>query len=224
MVGRRGEGVRLTQSLICITPLSRWVSVFTRTLCLLLLFAHIYSGTLQHGGTNWTPDEIGSASYPDRLDKAKPAWPLNKHLQPLFGLLHELHPWRANNAHTHTSPSRPHAACRCTALHSWGGVCHDKLSLWHVCESGPHRWSVFMHGNVLEPNGQPLFLFPPARMRTQRHWRTSHSHIPNQDERRRCQKMIQAPSPGPVPTNTYKHSILIKILWPLHQHYVVRAV
>lgn len=114
MVGRRGGGVRLTQSLICITPLSRWVSVFTRTLCLLLLFAHIYSGTLQQGGTNWTPDEIGSASYPDRLDKAKPAWPLNKHLQPLFGLLHELHPWRANNARTHF----PKSASRRMPLHS----------------------------------------------------------------------------------------------------------
>lgn len=223
--GMRGEGVRLTQSLICITLLSRWVSVFTKTLCLLLLFAHIYSGTLQQGGTNWTPDEIGSASYTDRLDKVKPAWPLNKHLQPLFGLWAPAWtPSMEGKQCTRTSPSRPHTTCRCAALHSWGGVCHDKLSLWHVCESGPHRWSVFMHRNVLEPNGQPLFLSPPACMRTQRHWHTSHSHIPNQDERRRCQKMIQPPSVGHLPTNTCKHSILIKILWPLHQQCVLRAV
>lgn len=154
-----------------------------------LVFAHIYSGTLQQGGTNWTPDEIGSASYTDRLDKVKPAWPLNKHLQPLFGLwVPAWTPSTEGKQCTHTFPSRHHATCCCAALHSWGGVCHDKLSLWHVCESGPHRWSVFMHRNVLEPNGQPLFLFPPACTRTQRHWRTSHSHNPNQDERRPCQK------------------------------------
>lgn len=194
--------------------LSLWLNVFSRTLCLLLLCAHIYSGTLQQGGTNWTTDEIGSASYTDQLDKAKPAWPLNKHLQLLFGLwAPSWTPSTGGKQCAHTSPSRPHTTCRCTALRSWGGVCHDKLSLWHVCESGPHRWSVFMHRHVLEPNGQPLFLFPPARMRTQRNGRT-HSHIPNLDERRCCQKTDSSTKSCPcADKHTPTHSIIIKILW-----------
>lgn len=143
--------------------LSLWLNVFSRTLCLLLLCAHIYSGTLQQGGTNWTPDEIGSASYTDQLDKAKPAWPLNKHLQLLFGLwAPSWTPSMEGKQCTHTSPSRPHTTCRCTALHSWGGVCHDKLSLWHVCESGPHRWRVYSCiGMCLNPMGSLYFCFLP---------------------------------------------------------------
>lgn len=71
-----------------------------------------------------------------------------------------------------------------------------------------------MHRHVLQPNGQPLFLFPPARMRTQRN-RYTHSRGPNVDERCCCQCADE---------HTQKHSILIKILWPLYQQRRVGAV
>lgn len=168
--------------------MSVWVNVFSQTLLLLLLCTHVYSGALQHGGANWTPDEIGSGSYTDRLVKAKPAWPLNKHLRPLFGL------WAPSCKSTvgrQTMQAHfPTSASHRLPLHSTAQLRRRmprqvKPLTWVWVRTSPVE-SVFMHRHALQPNGQPLFLFPPARMRTQRN-RYTHSRGPNVDERCCCQ-------------------------------------
>lgn len=177
--------VRLTQNLFS-SPcsVSAWVSVFSKTLCLLLLCTHILSGTLQHAAANWTPDEIGSGSYTDRLAKAKAVWPLNKHLRPLFGLsapsCKSVVGRQTMQAHFPTSASHH------LRLHSIAQLrrrmprqVKPLTCVW--VRTSPVE-NVFMHRHVLQPNGQPLFLFPPARTRTQRN-RYTHSHGPNGAER-----------------------------------------
>lgn len=170
-----------------------WLSVFSKTLCPFLLYTHIYSGTLQQGSTNWTPDEIGSASYTSRLDKRKPAWPLNKHPQLLFGLWAPswTPSWTPSMEGKHKADKLPQVGLTTHASHSVAQL--RRRMPWQVkpltCVwvRGSLVESVFTHKHALEPNGQPLFLFPLARMSTQRNGHT-HSHVSNLDERCRCQK------------------------------------
>lgn len=137
--------------------------VFSSTVFLLLLYTHIYSGTLQQGSTNCTPDEIRSGSYTDQLDKAKPARPLNKHHQLLFGLWAPS--WTPSKEGKHKADTFPEPSPHRMLLHSVTQLRRREprqlKPLTCVCESGPHWWRVCSCISMcLNPVGSLYFCFP----------------------------------------------------------------